>query len=205
MRCRLRRRIENHHAERTERSSVIPSQCAHWRGNPYPLEGTGEREGHTHEGHLAPPLRRTGERAADSRPYGGWRLRKNPFRQRHPHRPSVRTGAHPRPPEGEARHAADTFPRGGGKAALVRNDTRTLVCCVGDGALDVPLSNADADRRAIRESPLRRTGDGRAGGAYPKGHLAPPLRRTGDAPRSAQAEGLSSRTSPQTGVAIRTP
>ena len=34
------------------------------------------------------------------RPYGG---RGNPFRQRYPHRPSVRTGAHPRPPEGEAR------------------------------------------------------------------------------------------------------
>ena len=43
----------------------------------------------------------------------------------------------------------------------VRNDTRTLVCCVGAGVLDSPF--VGSRRRS-------------AGGAYPKGHLAPPLR-----------------------------
>ena len=41
--------------------------------------------------------------------------RGKPLRHRHPHRPSVRTGAPP--PEGEARHAADTSPFRGGKGS----------------------------------------------------------------------------------------
>ena len=39
LRCRLRRRIGIRGAERTGRRPVIPSQCAHWRGNPYSFGG----------------------------------------------------------------------------------------------------------------------------------------------------------------------
>ncbi len=129
-------------------SELPPPQCAHW-GTPKTLKEGGNVVRCVGAGLVparcrtrtqvggpsrAPAPTETGERAADSRPYGGWRLRKNPFRQR------------------RALHAADTSPRGGGKAALVRNDT-------GDGGL---LRRGRRPRRPV-------VGHGRrsAGGASP--------------------------------------
>ena len=70
----------------------------------------------------SPPVGRTwaqGRRAIRESPLRGTGdadCHTKPLRHRRPHRPSVRTGAHPRPPEGEARHAGDTSPFRGGKA-----------------------------------------------------------------------------------------
>ena len=72
---------------------------------------------------------------------GGYGLSRRPLRHRRPHRPSVRTGAHPSPPEGEARYAGDTpkTPFRGGKAALTtsswRRRSRRTCACLGRFAM----------------------------------------------------------------------